>query len=168
MEYEAGTRLIFWAVAPGRFWYTLHFQHLNFFQKLLKKSSNNCALLSAWNCWRSCIGIISGECVRSALFLSSYWVWHFVNWVDFFTSFLGVHLPWAHCDHANLVLFSRMVFPCGKIWWGWKGEWSRCHPVVQEPSLCLTTSESPLAVTKEHKGRGIDENWSLKSLGHTI
>lgn len=68
-------------------------------------------------------------------------VGYFVTWLDFYPCLfsLGVHLPWAHCDHANLVLLSRVVFSCGEIWWGWKGEWCRWS-AVQEPSLCLTAS----------------------------
>lgn len=155
--FKCSARVAAWERGEGRgIWSRIQTQHLGCgtWEVLVLHSSTEHLLhfqhcsSQCWNCWRLCIGTISGGCLRSVLFLSSCWVWHFIHWLLFFTSFPGVHLPWAYCDHANLVLFSRVVFPCGKIWWGWKGEWWRWS-VAQEPSLCLTASESPLPVIKE-------------------
>lgn len=94
--FKCSARVAAWERGEGRgIWSRIQTQHLGCgtWEVLVLHSSTEHLLhfqhcsSQCWNCWRLCIGTISGGCLRSVLFLSSCWVWHFIHWLLFFTSF---------------------------------------------------------------------------------
>lgn len=59
----------------------------------------------------------------------------------------GVHLPWAQCCHANMVLLTGMVSESWAVWWGRQGEpITQTHFValVDSPNVRNNSDRSPL------------------------